>query len=312
MKRFTILAIAALFIGSIATAQEYDATSGELVQATIGNPKLPDGSYIVKYDMEKGDWAENNDFEIDENFVFAIDITGSTVETFMKNFVDPFNPDAIPCVAYCARVTNPDIDKSGAGEIDGRLIKIKDNIYGATINLYQAGVFQGKSLQFGYNRDTKEFAALQPGKEVWLAATSIFFAYTVDENNDVVAEGISWYAANDQPIQFKTEAYTGTKHCDMFYKIDAEDCDPTGNWFYSGIRDDDGGWGSPWTDLDELKALTTTDDAAIDDVTIDAETIAVEYYNIQGQKLNAAPENGLYIQKAIKADGTVKASKLVK
>lgn len=43
-----------------------------------------------------------------------------------------------------------------------------------------------------------------------------------------------------------------------------------------------------------------------------AEVIAVEYYNIQGQKLSVEPENGLYIQKAIKADGTVKASKLVK
>lgn len=54
--------------------------------------------------------------------------------------------------------------------------------------------------------------------------------------------------------------------------------------------------------------------AGIEDIVAesDAEVIAVEYYNIQGQKLNAAPENGLYIQKAIKADGTVKASKLVK
>ena len=54
--------------------------------------------------------------------------------------------------------------------------------------------------------------------------------------------------------------------------------------------------------------------SGIEDIVVEsnAEVIAVEYYNVQGQRLNAAPENGLYIQKAIKADGTVKASKLVK
>lgn len=59
----------------------------------------------------------------------------------------------------------------------------------------------------------------------------------------------------------------------------------------------------------DVKATSGIEDIVAES---DAEVIAVEYYNIQGQKLNVAPENGLYIQKAIKADGTVKASKLVK
>ncbi|MBQ8773359.1 MAG: hypothetical protein IJZ17_02640 [Muribaculaceae bacterium] len=53
-------------------------------------------------------------------------------------------------------------------------------------------------------------------------------------------------------------------------------------------------------------------DTGIENVVSNAATVAVEYYNIQGQKLNAAPANGLYIKKAIKADGSVEAVKAVK
>lgn len=55
-----------------------------------------------------------------------------------------------------------------------------------------------------------------------------------------------------------------------------------------------------------------TEDSAIEDVMVDSKTVAVEYYNIQGQQLNAEPENGLFIKKAIKANGTVEATKVAK
>lgn len=54
------------------------------------------------------------------------------------------------------------------------------------------------------------------------------------------------------------------------------------------------------------------DQGAIDDVAVDAETVAVEYVDIQGRVLSAEPENGLFIKKEIKADGTVKTTKIVK
>ena len=54
------------------------------------------------------------------------------------------------------------------------------------------------------------------------------------------------------------------------------------------------------------------EDSAIEDIMVDAKTVAVEYYNIQGQQLNAEPENGIFIKKAIKANGTVEATKVVK
>lgn len=53
--------------------------------------------------------------------------------------------------------------------------------------------------------------------------------------------------------------------------------------------------------------------AGVDNVAKDnVEVVAVEYYNIQGQKLNVAPENGIFIQRNIKADGTVNNVKVVK
>ncbi len=53
--------------------------------------------------------------------------------------------------------------------------------------------------------------------------------------------------------------------------------------------------------------------AGVDNVAKDnVEVVAVEYYNIQGQKLNVAPENGIFIQKNIKADGSVNNVKVVK
>lgn len=46
--------------------------------------------------------------------------------------------------------------------------------------------------------------------------------------------------------------------------------------------------------------------------TDNAEVVGVEYYNIQGQKLNAAPENGIFIQKSVMSDGSIKNVKVVK
>lgn len=42
------------------------------------------------------------------------------------------------------------------------------------------------------------------------------------------------------------------------------------------------------------------------------ETVESEYYNLQGQKLVAAPQNGVFIQKNIKDDGSVQNVKVVK
>ncbi len=67
MRKLNYFALAAL----AATAINVQA------QTTYANPKDEDGFYIVKWDMEKGAFAESNDWEVDETFVFAIDLTGT-------------------------------------------------------------------------------------------------------------------------------------------------------------------------------------------------------------------------------------------
>lgn len=44
----------------------------------------------------------------------------------------------------------------------------------------------------------------------------------------------------------------------------------------------------------------------------DAETVATQYYNFQGMRLNEAPRHGIYIVREIKADGSVVSKKVAK
>ncbi|MCM1518051.1 MAG: hypothetical protein NC117_05355 [Pseudoflavonifractor sp.] len=82
------------------------------------------------------------------------------------------------------------------------------------------------------------------------------------------------------------------------------------SWLVSGSNGAAGGksisYGPCWFEA------PNADDAALDDVVADSETVAVEYIDIQGRVLFAEPDNGLFIKKEIKADGSVKTSKIVK
>ncbi len=49
----------------------------------------------------------------------------------------------------------------------------------------------------------------------------------------------------------------------------------------------------------------TVGSSAIESVESNAEVVAVEYFNLQGQQISVAPDAGAYIVKEIKADGTV-------
>lgn len=50
--------------------------------------------------------------------------------------------------------------------------------------------------------------------------------------------------------------------------------------------------------------------AAISGVEADKAIRSLEYYDVMGRKLNAAPDNGLFIEKATMTDGSVKATKI--
>lgn len=52
--------------------------------------------------------------------------------------------------------------------------------------------------------------------------------------------------------------------------------------------------------------------AGVNGVATDAEVVAEEYYSFDGVKMNAAPENGIYLVKKTLSDGTVKTVKVAK
>lgn len=87
----------------------------------------------------------------------------------------------------------------------------------------------------------------------------------------------------------------------------------TGNIMYHGTP-------GKWMEFTELPAAVKGGDYnaigsnpnSVNGVESDAPVVSATYYNFQGQRLSSEPESGLYIIRAVKADGTVKATKVAK
>lgn len=62
--------------------------------------------------------------------------------------------------------------------------------------------------------------------------------------------------------------------------------------------------------MDPVELKFVQGEASISGVSMDQAVQKIEYYDIMGRKLNAAPQNGLFIEKAIMTDGSVKATKI--
>lgn len=73
-----------------------------------------------------------------------------------------------------------------------------------------------------------------------------------------------------------------------------------------------------WLTMTAIPAVGNVDanvldaDTAVEDVESDAPVVSKAFYNFQGQRLGSEPESGMYIIRAVKADGTVKATKVAK
>lgn len=121
--------------------------------------------------------------------------------------------------------------------------------------------------------------------------------------------GISWNVI-DLPITELTDQYkTGSDagNIEAFAKVINLTSDQNYLTFNGG-----GTAGSKLAIADFYLYGEAESQAAIEDVTVDAEVVAVEYFNIQGQKLSVEPENGLFIKKEILSNGAVKTAKIVK
>lgn len=269
MKRFTLLTFLLLMIAIVSKSQ------------TLNNPLDADGYYIVKWDCSQGKWAASNDIEADETFVFAIDVTGTPFEEWLK---------ASPTAAGATRSLA--INKwTNYGDVSGgtnRLQQMSGNIYGATWNIIQmastmdVGAAKGMdSVIYIYGQVFGfEFTADNPGAGWWMWPEAVPVATAIDPGTGAI---------------FRTLPYTGTKTSAEFFSDDYE-----GGLFLSNNTPEKG-YSVP------CAGSTTTgiSKQLKDDVPI----IGREFYNFMGTKLSAEPERGVYIEKIIKADGTYKTVK---
>ena len=197
MKKFTLIFAAAL---ASLTASAY----------TLNNPVGADGRYIVKWDCENGAFAAANDMEVDETFTFAIDITGTWLEEFVKK--TPTVDGATRGVAINKWTSKGDVD----GETN-RLKQINGNIYGMTINYAQI-----------FSKDSVLAAdVLQKDSILYIYAQVFGFEFTADN------KGAGWWMWDEHDVAttqadgsdclFAFAAYTGTKTSPEFYTDDFEE-----------------------------------------------------------------------------------------
>ncbi|GHT62470.1 hypothetical protein FACS189451_06890 [Bacteroidia bacterium] len=271
IKKFTLLVATFLMVAF-----------GVSAQTQLNNPKDADGYSIVKWNCANETWADANDFEVDQNFVLAVDVTGTPFEDWLK---------ATPTAAGATRSLA--INKwSGFGGLNGdshRLKQIKGNIYGATWNIAQLGA-----------ADFEIATATTAGEQCYVFGQLFGFEYTAD------SPGAGWWMwpvgvpeaaliAGPGDAFFRTAPYTGTKTSDEFWNDEYPGLFETA---YGSVK----GYGPACAVPTGIKTVGTSV----------SPVVGHEYYNFQGQKLSKAPESGLFIDKAIKADGTSESAKVFK
>lgn len=108
-----------LLVAAIATS------FAAMAQVTINNPVDEYGRYIVLWDCDADDFAASNAFEPGENATIAFDVTGTVWEEALKA------PEKGGTRALCANLWTNFGRKS---DDTNRLVHLRDNIYGATMN----------------------------------------------------------------------------------------------------------------------------------------------------------------------------------
>jgi hypothetical protein len=270
MKRITLFVAAFLMVTFCAKAQ------------FVNNPKTADG-YIVKWDCSNNAWATSNSFEVDEAFTFAIDVTGTPLEDWLKE--TPTNAGATRSLAFNKW--------TGFGGLNGdshRLKQIQGNIYGATWCFTQLAT------------DLDIAAATTIGAETFVWGQVFGFEYTAD------TPGASWWqwpagttegAVVDGGVggdgMFKTAPYTGTKTSSEFYS------DDYGNEIFGNSYQ-----------LAGYAPACATIGTGIHSVNVDAPVVDREYFNLQGVRLNKEPESGLFIETSILSNGARVSTKTIK
>jgi len=197
MKKFFFFAAAAMMAMTASAAY------------TLNNPVGDDGRYIVKWDCDKGGFAASNDIEVDESFVFAVDVTGTWLADWLLE---------TPAAAGATRgiAINKWTSKGNVNGDTNRMKQISGNIFGMTVNYAQIA--------------TDDFSEAMMKDSVLYVYGQIFgFEFTADN------PGAGWWMWGENPVDitkapaspddalFAFVPYTGTKTSAEFYTSDFED-----------------------------------------------------------------------------------------
>ncbi|MDR0506034.1 MAG: hypothetical protein LBH32_04335 [Dysgonamonadaceae bacterium] len=226
--------------------------------------------------------------EVDQTFTLAIDITG---HAGLLSFINDWSLTSPGQKSIAMHLWAG--DDSGKA-CDVRLMHIKGNIYGATINLkYLVGNAQANPV---FPADF--LAAYEtPGTAFYFHAIVLGFGY------GEAGEGLDWWNPGAHGtggfglLHVGTAPYTGAYASDKEFYGDDDTNNPY--IFYQGASAG-------------LAAPCTVIETGITSVSVDSPIVNHEYYNLQGAKLSRQPESGLFIDKAIKANGTSSATKISK
>jgi hypothetical protein len=256
------------------------------VSAQLNNPKDGNNNQIYRWDCANNQFATSNDFEIDETVVFAVDVTGTPLEAWLA---------ATPPAGQTRSIAFDFNTQWGGGGCDGRFIKIKGNIYGCTLNFAQLITSRQNQLKLLNVGGTGE-TALTVGTSVTLNSNIFGFAF---KDTD---PGADWWQLPLQGVNganLVTAPYTGTKTSAEFYK---GDLDAVSTFFPNSFLDWMG-YAAPCVDLHtDVKTPVVTN----------SPIVGYEYYNLLGGRLLIKPESGMYIQKAIRENGTSATTKVFK
>lgn len=247
---------------------------------TLNNPVGEDGRYIVKWDCQKGAFADANDFESDEAFTLAVDLTGTWLEEWLKG--TPSVEGASRGVALNHWTNYGDVN----GDIR-RLKQISGNIYGATW-----------ILKSHYTNDSVKALVSMVDSVIYVHGQLFGFEFT-DDN-----PGAAWWQWDNNAVEetmadgsdclFATLPYTGEKTSTEFYGDDEGFPD----MFGFGLA----GYGAP---------CLPEETSALENVNLTFDVVGVEYYNILGQKISELPQNGIYVKTMTLSNGKRVSEKIL-
>jgi hypothetical protein len=277
-KRFTLL-FAALMLSVVYAKADSDIVANAY---TEGDGTL----HYVMYDCATGQVIHTLP-EVDQTFTLAVDITG---HAGLLSFINDWTLTSTGQKSIALHLW------SGPGDMyngDVRLMHIGGNIYGATINLKYLVCNAQTNPVF----PTDFIAGYQTAGEVFY-----FHAIVLGFGYGAAGEGIDWWNGGAHGtggfgvLHVATAPYTGAYASDPIFYGDDNASNPY--IFYEGVS---AGLAAPCSST-----------SGITPVTVGSPVVGHEYYNLQGVKLSRQPESGLFIDKAIKANGASDATKVLK